>query len=235
VDADIAAVAAAIADPARAAMLDALLAGEALTAGELARTAAVAPSTASEHLRRLATNGLVEVVQTGRHRYHRLAGSDVAAALEALAQIAPPRPARTGSLRRVRADAALTYARTCYDHLAGTVGVALLEALASHQRLAWRAGSLQLGADGADWFRSVGIDVEAVGSGRRPLLRWCLDWTTRRPHLAGALGAALTDHALAEGWLARRTHGHRALRVTPPGRAAFRDVLGCDLPPAPTT
>jgi DNA-binding transcriptional ArsR family regulator len=232
VEADIAAVAAAIADPTRATMLDALLAGEALTAGELARIAAVAPSTASEHLRRLAGSGLVEVVRVGRHRYHRLGGPDVAAALEALAAIAPPRTRRTPTLRRVRADAALTYARTCYDHFAGTVGVALLDSLVDTCRLAWDDDSLRFGADAA-WLETLDIDVDALRSGRRPLLRSCLDWTTRRPHLAGALGAAIVESTMARGWVVRRTPGHRAVRITPAGRAAFRELLDCDLPPAP--
>lgn len=234
-DVDTAAVAAVIADPARAAMLDALLAGEALTAGELARAAGVAPSTASEHLRRLRAAALVEVVNAGRHRYHRLAGPDVAAALEALARISPRCTTPTRSLRSVRADAALTYARTCYDHLAGTVGVALLDALVAADRLAWRDDALRLGSDDGAWLMELDIDIERLRTGRRPLLRPCLDWTTRRPHLAGALGAAVTEHALARGWVARRTRGHRALRVTSTGRDAFRDHLGCTLPPPPAT
>ena len=234
-EADIAAVAAVIADSNRAAMLDTMLSGEALTAGELARATTVAPSTASAHLRRLTSAGLVEVVQVGRHRYHRLAGAEVADALEALALIAPRRAVRQTSLRRVRADAALTYARTCYDHLAGTVGVALLDSLVTAGRLTWHDGSLRLDPDGVEWFATVGIDVDVAGSGRRPLLRSCLDWTTRRPHLAGGLGAAVAEHALASGWLVRRTHGHRALRVTPEGRDAFRELLGCPLPPPPAT
>jgi DNA-binding transcriptional ArsR family regulator len=234
-DVDTASVAAVIADPARATMLDALLAGEALTAGELAHAAGVAPSTASEHLRRLRAADLVEVVSAGRHRYHRLAGPDVAAALEGLARISPRRTDPARSLRRVRADAALTYARTCYDHLAGTVGVALLDSLVTSDRLAWRDGALRLGSDGGAWLTALDIDLDRLRSGRRPLLRPCLDWTTRRPHLAGALGAAVTEHALARGWVARRTRGHRALRVTPAGRDAFRDHLGCTLPPPPAT
>jgi DNA-binding transcriptional ArsR family regulator len=234
VDADIATVAAAIADPARASMLDALLAGEALTAGELARAAGVAPSTASEHLRRLVAVDLVAVVRTGRHRYHRLTGPDVAAALEALALIAPRRSTGTGSLRRVRADAALTYARTCYDHLAGVVGVAVLDALVATHRLEWRDDSLCLGTDGEDWLGRLDIDVDELRAGRRPMVRTCLDWTTRRPHLAGGLGAAIAARATAARWVVRRSPGHRAVRVTPAGRTAFHDLLDCDLPPAPT-
>jgi DNA-binding transcriptional ArsR family regulator len=232
VDADIAAVAAAIADPTRAEMLDALLTGEALTAGELARSGQVAPSTASEHLHRLRDAGLVEVVKVGRHRYHRLAGPDVAAALEALALIAPHRPSRVQSLRQVRADAALTYARTCYDHLAGTVGVALLDALVAGGRLGWRGGTLALLTE--DWVAEAGIDLDPIRTARRPVLRSCLDWTTRRPHLAGGLGAAITEHALARRWVVRRTPGHRAIRVTRAGRDALRETFGCHVPPPPT-
>ena len=233
-EADTAAVAAVIADPTRSVMLDALMTGEALTAGELARAASIAPSTASEHLRRLREVGLVDVYSAGRHRYHRLAGADVANALETLARIAPRRTTTANSLRRVRADAALTYARTCYDHLAGTVGVALLDALVTADRLTWEDSSLRFGPDGDGWLTALDIDIDRLRSGRRPVLRPCIDWTTRRPHLAGALGAAVTDHALACGWVARRTRGHRALRVTAAGRDAFRDHLACTLPPPPS-
>jgi len=232
VDADIAAVAAVIADPTRAAMLDALLANEALTASELARATGVAPSTASEHLRRLTDAGLVYATPAGRHRYHRLTGPDVAAAIEALALIAPQRAKRPATLRRVRADAALTYARTCYDHLAGVVGVTLLDGLVSHDRLQWDHGTLRPGPDGTAWLDDLGIKVGRLRS-RRPLVRPCIDWTSRRPHLAGAVGAAIADHALSRRWVVRRTHGHRALRVTDEGRDAFRTLLGCDLPPPP--
>jgi DNA-binding transcriptional ArsR family regulator len=232
-EADVAAVAAVIADPSRAAMLDALLAGEALTAGELARATGVAPSTASEHLRRLTDAGLVYSTPAGRHRYHRLTGPDVAAAMEALALIAPQRASRPPTLRRVRADAALTYARTCYDHLAGVVGVSLLDGLVSRDRLRWVHGTLRPGSDGTAWLDDLGIDVDRLRSRRRPLVRPCIDWTSRRPHLAGSVGAAIADHALSRRWVVRRTHGHRALRVTSEGREAFRGLLGRDLPPPP--
>jgi DNA-binding transcriptional ArsR family regulator len=232
-DADIAAVAAVIADPTRAAMLDALLAGEALTAGELARAPGVAPRTASEHLRRLTAAGLVYATPAGRHRYHRLTEPNVAAAIEALALIAPQRASRPSTLRRVRADAALTYARTCYDHLAGVVGVTLLDGLVSRGRLRWDDGALRPGSDGTAWLDELGIDVDRHRSRRRPLIRPCIDWTSRRPHLAGAVGAAIADHALTRRWVVRRTHGHRALRVTDEGRDAFRTLLGCALPPPP--
>jgi DNA-binding transcriptional ArsR family regulator len=232
-DADIASVAAVIADPTRAAMLDALLGDEALTAGELARAADVAPSTASEHLRRLTEAGLVYSTPAGRHRYHRLTGPDVAEAMEALALIAPQRERRPSTLRRVRADAAMTYARTCYDHLAGVVGVTLVEGLVSRDRLRWDDGLLRPGPGGTAWLDDLGIDVDRLRARRGPLVRTCIDWTSRRPHLAGAVGAAIADHALSRKWVVRRAHGHRALRVTAEGREAFRTVLGCDLPPPP--
>jgi DNA-binding transcriptional ArsR family regulator len=232
-DADIAAVAAVIADPTRAAMLDALLGDEALTAGELARATGVAPSTASEHLRRLTDAGLVYSTPAGRHRYHRLTGPEVAEAMEALALIAPERERRPSTLRRVRADAAMTYARTCYDHLAGVVGVTLLDGLVSDDRLQWDDGSLRTGSDGTGWLDDLGIDVDRLRSRRRPLVRACIDWTSRRPHLAGAVGAAIADHALSRKWVVRRTHGQRALRVTAEGRDAFSRLLGRDLPPPP--
>jgi DNA-binding transcriptional ArsR family regulator len=211
-DVDLAAVAVLFGDPARAAMLVALSDGRALPAGELARRASVSPATATTHLRRLVDGGLVQVTVQGRHRYHQLAGPEVAAVLEALAHLAPVAPVK--SLRRHREVTALAEARTCYDHLAGRRGVQLRDRLLA-------AGALQttdgrdhsLTGHGKTLIADLDIDLDKLRSGRRIFARSCLDWTQRRPHLAGALPAAVTSTFLARGWLEHRAG--RGLRVTP--------------------
>jgi DNA-binding transcriptional ArsR family regulator len=211
-------------------MVDALMSGEALTAGELARAADVGPSTASEHLGRLVDGGLVAVAAQGRHRYHRICDAEVAVALEALARICPPTPVR--SLRAATGRDALRHARTCYGHLAGTVGVALADALADRGWLLPRgdddAGDLVLTPNGEVGLMGAGVDVAAARAARRAFARSCLDWTERRPHVAGALGAALAATALDAGWV-RRGAG-RGLAVTPAGRDALSGLFG--VPPA---
>jgi DNA-binding transcriptional ArsR family regulator len=223
-DVDLAAGASAIADPARAAMLDALLDGVPRSAGALAREAGVAPSTASHHLGRLLDAGLVVVEPDGRRRAFRLARPDVARALEALALVSPMRPART--LRRATRAEAERAARTCYDHLAGTLGVAVCDALLA-------AGAISpdgerayaLGPTAGDTFAAIGVTPPAPA--RRAYAIRCLDWSERRPHLAGALGAAVADAMLARGWVAR-VKGSRALLVTDAGRAGLRAGLGVE-------
>lgn len=195
VDSELARVAAALGDPARSRMLAMLMGGQARTAGELALDGGVSPSTASTHLARLLDAGLVEVARQGRHRYYRLAGPEVAAAIEALMGAVP-------ALRR---------ARTCYDHLAGSLAVAWLEAMRAHGHLAGPDG-LVLSASGEAWCRQAGLDLDGARAARRPLCRTCLDWSERRDHLAGALGAALLRLLLERGW-ARRVPDSRALRV----------------------
>jgi len=197
---DLAAVGVLFGDPARAAMLVALSDGSALPAGELARRASVSPATATTHLRRLVDAGLVRVTVQGRHRYHQLAGPPVSAVLEALANVAPALPVK--SLRQHREVTALAEARTCYDHLAGRRGVQLRARLLA-------AGALQT-TDGRDHsltghgealIADLDIDLDQLRAGRRIFARSCLDWTQRRPHLAGALPAAVTSTFLARGWL----------------------------------
>lgn len=197
-------------NPARGRMLAALLGGRALPASELSRIARVSPSTGSAHLARLAEAGLVLVEQHGRHRYHRLAGDEVAHAVEALSALAPPRPVR--SLREDAQATAERAARSCYDHLAGALGVAVSDRLCELGAL--DRASLSL-LDPAP-FRTLGVDVATVHRGRRPLTRSCLDWSERRPHLAGALGAAVLQALLASRWVTRLPQG-RGLAVTPAG------------------
>jgi DNA-binding transcriptional ArsR family regulator len=213
-------------DPARAAILSALHDGRALPAGELARRAAVAPSTASEHLARLVDAGLLEVERGGRHRYFRIAGPDVAHAVEALAAIAPRRPVR--SLREANAASALAEARTCYDHLAGRLGVAVAEALVRRGALIGMNGEFKPGPRAVAVLADLGLDSEELHAGRRPFALRCLDWSERRPHVAGALGAALAGHALAAGWVERLPRS-RAIRVTAAGSEALRSTLGVEL------
>jgi DNA-binding transcriptional ArsR family regulator len=220
---DFAAVAGLLGHPARSAMVDALMAGEGLSAGELARAAGVAPSTASQHLGRLVDGGLVTVVADGRQREHRLAGPEVAEALEALARICPPTPVR--SLRHAGARDALAHARTCYDHLAGAVGVALADALEDRGWLAPNGEGWQVTEAGEAGLAAAGVDVAAARHTRRAFARRCIDWTERRPHIAGALGAAIADRARDQRWVRRRP-GSRGVAVTPAGRQALADRFG---------
>jgi DNA-binding transcriptional ArsR family regulator len=226
-DADVASVAGLLAEPARARMLDALLAGRALPAGELARCAGVTPPTASAHLRRLLDGGLLSVEAQGRHRYYRLAGPAVAEAIEALALIAPPLPVR--SLRQSQRAEVLRFARTCYDHLAGVVGVALADSLL-------RAGALRPAAcrdyevtpEGERLLGGLGVDVAGLRRQRRAFARGCLDWTERTPHLSGALSAALLERLLGLGWLARG-RVPRGLVLTDTGRDGLAGTLACQV------
>jgi DNA-binding transcriptional ArsR family regulator len=221
----LAGTAAAIGDPARANMLAALMDGRALTATELARIAGVAPQTASGHLARLAEAGLILPEKQGRHRYHRLASPAVAAMLEGLMALAgSARPAAPTGPR----DAALRQARTCYDHLAGRLAVALADSLAARGHLLLEGDGAEITSPGMDFLRRLGVEARPS---RRLLCRPCLDWSERRPHLAGAIGAALCTRCLDMGWL-RRREGTRALLITPAGEQGFRASFGVELRPA---
>lgn len=216
---DISAPAALMGDPTRAAFLTALADGTTLPASELAQRAGVGASTASIQLAKLVDGGLLEVERTGRHRYYRLADPTVAAAIESLAVLAPHRAA--SSLKQARVGSELQAARTCYDHLAGALGVALLEGL---QRQRLLTPKLEVTPRGTDRFAKLGIEIQELARGRRPLTRACLDWTERRHHLAGALGAALATSFLERGWIERRA-GSRAVRLTESGRRGIAREL----------
>ncbi|WPB93708.1 ArsR/SmtB family transcription factor [Streptomyces malaysiensis] len=241
-DADIARAAAAIADPSRARVLTALLEGRALPASVLATEAGVSASTVSGHLAKLLEAGVVRVERHGRHRYYRLTGPAVGEALEALARIAPPLPVT--SLRQSSHAHALRRARTCYDHVAGALGVALLAALLERGVLEGGDGRFhpeaaegdRLSAPGNDTtyrltepgraaLAAFGVDADGLVAGRRPLIRYCVDWTEQRHHLAGALGAALTDRLFALDWI-RRDGRRRVVHLTDAGRTGLERTFG---------
>ena len=220
---DIARIAALLGDPARSNMMTALVGGTSLTAGELAREAGVTPQTASSHLAKLTEGGLVTMRKQGRHAYFALAGEDVAGLLETLMGLA----ARAGH-SRVRPgprEPALRRARVCYDHLAGDMGVGLLEGLVAKGVIADQAGSLCLTPDGAGFLRAFGVEPEGLASSRRPLCKACLDWSVRRSHLAGAVGRALLTRIYDRGW-ARRVEGTRVVAFSAPGLQAFEGLFG---------
>jgi DNA-binding transcriptional ArsR family regulator len=215
---DIAMIGSLIGDPARANMLTALMDGRALTAGELAREAGVTPQTASSHLAKLQAGGLLSPEKQGRHRYFRLSGDEVAAGLEALMGLASQsghRRTRTGPR-----DPALRQARVCYDHLAGERGVQMFDDLARRGMISFRGAELSLTPRGRHFCEEFGIGVAELQAARRPLCRACLDWSVRRNHLAGALGAALLDRLITLRW-ARREHGSRVISFSPRGSAQF--------------
>ena len=270
-DVDVVPAAALIAEPTRAAMITALLDERPLAAGELARLAGVSPATASAHLARLLNGGLVTMIKQGRHRYYHLAGPEVAVAMEALAHLSATTPVQVRSLRESRDAAALAEARTCYDHLAGRAGVALLEAMLARGILApapdggqpWNGGPPGAGAtgddaadggwpayegrharaapkaqirpdafvvtaDGAGALTSFGLNIGALERSRRRFAGACLDWTERKPHLNGALGAAMTTRLLGLGWIERGSR-RRAVRVTPAGCEGLASTFGWSL------
>lgn len=248
-DLDIASAASLFADPTRARVLIALSDGRALPASVLAAEAGVTPQAASAQLARLLSAGLLAVERSGRHRYYSLAtGGEVAAVLEALAQLAPVQPIR--SLRASTRAAALRTARTCYDHLAGRLGVQIMEALIDARALIPTDGIADtrrrrgdrlssqlphhpyvLGPAAAQVFEELGVPARRLAEdsqSRRPLLRFCLDWSEQRHHLAGRLGASLLTAFLDAGWIVKAPRS-RAVKVTPAGRQALHSRLGVDL------
>jgi DNA-binding transcriptional ArsR family regulator len=225
-DADVAAVTRVLANRARLAMLERLMDGRAHPAGDLAREARVALSTASGHLSELARAGLVEAEPAGRQRRYRLSRPEVARAIEALAVIAPRR--RVSSLRGASAAERLRQGRTCYDHLAGRLGVGITDALLARRALRRSDGGFIVTGQGERLLGSIAVDVGAAHERPRAFALACLDWTERRSHLAGALGAELCDRLFELGWVERRGSG-RAAWLTEAGSEGLRELLELDL------
>ncbi|MDT5027845.1 MAG: hypothetical protein QOE61_4271 [Micromonosporaceae bacterium] len=224
-DMSLAQIAGLLADQTRAVFCMAMLDGRAWTVGELARQAGVAPSTASEHLTRLIAGGLMAEERQGRHRYVRLANPTAAGLIEDLASYAPATSPIPNNLRTAVRMSAEARARTCYDHLAGHLGVAITDAILDRGLIADDMG-LTVTDAGVAWLSNLSIDLSSL-SRSRPMVRGCLDWTERRTHLAGAVGAALCQQAL-QHWVERIGSG-RALKVTARGQRALRELLGIDL------
>ena len=215
-------VAALVGDTARATILAALMSGQALTASELAYIARVSRPTASEHLTKLVEARLIAVTKQGRYRYYRIASPLVARMLESIIAVAaidvPPRY----QPRSIR-DAALRFARTCYDHLAGQVGVAIADALVANGHIVLTEDGGELTPAGARFLTEFGADLNARG--KRVFCRPCLDWSERRPHVAGLVGAEIWRRCLEFGWF-KRERDSRALRLTTAGRAGLLDTFG---------
>jgi DNA-binding transcriptional ArsR family regulator len=220
---NLAPIGALVGDQARATMLTELMHGRALTATELAARAGVSSATASVHLAKLVAAGLLAVEPQGRHRYFRLAGRHVARALETLAGLAPPAREELAPADDIR------LARTCYDHLAGWLGVAVKEALVKERLLAIEGSEIRVTARGETWLGEIGVDVAAAREARRSFARACLDWSERRHHVAGSLGQALLEGFVRRRWLARR-EGERALDLTASGRRELDRRLGIRIP-----
>jgi DNA-binding transcriptional ArsR family regulator len=245
-DADIASIGALVADPGRAKILLALGDGRALPASVLADEAGVAASTASAHLGKLVTGGLLRVERHGRHRYFRIAGPQVGELIEALARVSPPAPVR--SLKQGSKAHAVRFARTCYDHLAGMLGTHLMEAMLDHELLTGGDGvfdpdaasedrlaspgfdlDYRLTPSGVRELKAFGIDFDSLPT-RRPLIRYCVDWSEQRHHLAGSLGAALAARMIDLGWV-RKANSSRAVHVSDDGFEGLREQFGLELSP----
>lgn len=219
---DIARIASLVGDPARANMLTALMDGGALTASELALEAGVTVQTASSHLAKLMDGGLLSLTAQGRHRYYGLANPQVASMIEAIMGVASsvgPQRTRPGPREET-----MRVARVCYDHLAGEHAVAMLDGFLDRGIVTRQGEKLEMGEAGPDFFARVGIDTKALASRRRPVCRSCLDWSVRRSHLAGSLGAVIFERIIAEKWAKRET-GSRAVRFTLQGQRAFEKAF----------
>lgn len=219
---DIARIANLVGDPARANMLTALMNGGALTASELALEAGVTLPTASSHLGKLIDGNLLTVASQGRHRYYALSSAEVAGMLEAIMGVAAasgPKRVRPGPK-----DATMREARVCYDHLAGERAVAMFDGFVARDILVRDGEEISLGPRGPSFFEAVGIDAGAMAGQRRPACRACLDWSVRRTHLAGTLGAAIFDKIIGEKW-ARRETGARTVTFSPKGKMAFEKAF----------
>ena len=221
---DISSVAALISEPARGRILLALLDGRSLPSTELAKRAGITCQTASSHLAKLTEGGLLQVIPQGRHRYYRIANARVAELLESIARFAPRKetcPPEPKSLIEI--------ARTCYNHLGGSLGVRITEAIVGQGLLREVGRDYQLTKKGAQWFSDLGIDINGLRESGRVFARQCLDWSERRNHLAGALGSALAQHLFEVGWI-EHVRESRAVRITELGRRELKRLLGvaCD-------
>jgi len=224
---NIAEIAALVGDPARTNILAALMDGRALTATELAYVARVSPQTTSGHLAKLTQSNLLTLEKQGRHRYYRIASPLIGQMLESIMVVAGHQIALR-SPRASRLDADMRIARTCYDHLAGRLGVAVADALLGNGHVAFVQDGGEVTASGFAFFSGLGIHLDSREKTRRVFCRPCLDWSERRPHIAGAVGARLCEHYLERGWI-RRRESTRALNITPLGRHGFAQCFGRDL------
>ena len=221
----IAEIAALVGDPARATMVSALLDGRALTASELASAARITPQTASTHLAKLTEAGVLSVVRNGRHRYFRLALPTVADMIDGIVAVAlEKRPRYRPLSRQARA---LSTARICYDHLAGRLSVDLTDSFVAHEYIVLDDEVAEITTAGTRFLTEFGIELPTLRSTRRHFCRLCLDWTERRPHIAGAVGVAITKRCFDLGWMERTTRSH-AVIVTPSGRRGFQKTFGID-------
>lgn len=218
-------VAALIGDPTRATILSALLGGQSLPASELAYQAQVTPSTMSSHLTKLLDGGLLSVTNTGRHRYYQLKGPDVAQVLEAMAVVAPLPVVKTP--RESAEMEAIRHGRTCYDHLAGELGVSVTQAMVEGRLIVQQGDRFELTEKGRAWLKTWGIDEDEARKKRRVFAFACIDWTERRPHLGGALGAVVADKFFEQGWIVRDANS-RAVHLTTSGRDALKREFGLD-------
>jgi DNA-binding transcriptional ArsR family regulator len=219
-------VAALVGDPARANILCALLGGRALTATELAAAGGVTPQTASGHLGKMLTAQLLAVVKQGRHRYYRLAGPQVGQMLESIMNVALSGPPRFQPKSRL--DDEMRHARTCYDHIAGVLGVGLAERLIAREHVVLGGEAGEVTASGMTFMSKLGVDLSNARAKRRVFCRPCLDWTERRPHIGGAVGAALASRCFELKWL-ERARGGRALTITPAGRRGLMEYFSLSI------
>ena len=219
-------VAALVGDPARANILCALLGGRALTAGELAFAAGVSPQTTSGHLGKLSAARLVVLMRQGRHRYYRLAGPHVGHMLESIMNVALIGPPRFQPKSKL--DEQMRHARTCYDHIAGVLGVGLTERLIERDFVILSDEAGEVTESGAEFLSKFGVDLSGARAKRRIFCRPCLDWTERRLHIGGAVGAALAARCFELEWI-ERVRDSRALAITPAGRCGLMDAFGLEL------
>lgn len=225
-DIRLAEVAALVGDPARANILTALMGGRALTAGELIHATGVSPQTTSGHLGKLTNGRLIACVKQGRHRYYRIATPYVAEMLESIMAVAADAPPRYRPPSKL--DETLRVARTCYDHFAGKLGVGITDALCALGHLTLSDDGGELSESGVAFFEKFGVDLAVARSRRRIFCRPCLDWTERRPHLGGTVGAVLAKRCFDLGWL-QRMRDSRALIITVAGARGLRDAFGLSL------